>query len=128
MTRTACNIDSLACDPGLELDCPNPNSRVSKTPASETRLITECGQAITFSIAKGDETGPSDEPRGGLQGDEWGAYRSLNVQQEWTTRSPKGHEPYGDGAPVVVRGRENRSHGEGGQVLTKATEACEGGA
>src|SRR4051794_33178767 len=30
--------------------------------------------------------------------------------------SPVGREPYGDGVPVVVRGRESRPHGEGGQV------------
>src|SRR5260370_41224743 len=30
--------------------------------------------------------------------------------------SPNGREPHGDGAPVVVRGRESRPHGEGGQV------------
>ena len=28
-----------------------------------------------------------------------------------------GREAYGDGAVVVVRGRESRSHGEGPQVL-----------
>ena len=32
--------------------------------------------------------------------------------------SPTGREPYGDGALVVVRGRESRPHGEGGQVST----------
>ena len=31
-----------------------------------------------------------------------------------------GAQPYGDGAPVVVRGRESRPHGEGGQVDRKA--------
>src|SRR5262249_30526064 len=30
--------------------------------------------------------------------------------------SPTGREPQGDGAPVVVRDRESRSPGEGGQV------------
>jgi hypothetical protein len=30
--------------------------------------------------------------------------------------SPTGREPYGDGVPVVVRVRESRTHGEGGQV------------
>src|SRR5215831_13699110 len=38
----------------------------------------------------------------------------------WNTGSPTGREPYGDGAPVVVRGRESRPHGEGGQVDWKA--------
>jgi hypothetical protein len=36
--------------------------------------------------------------------------------------SPTGREPYGDGAPVVVRGRESRPHGEGGQVSTKPSK------
>jgi hypothetical protein len=33
------------------------------------------------------------------------------------TGSPKGREAQGDGAAVVVRGRESRPHGEGPQVL-----------
>ena len=32
------------------------------------------------------------------------------------TGSPTGREPYGDGAAVVVRGRESQPHGEGRQV------------
>ena len=31
--------------------------------------------------------------------------------------SPKGRESKGDGAPIVVRGRESRPHGEGGQEI-----------
>src|SRR3954454_16600331 len=34
--------------------------------------------------------------------------------------SPVGREPHGDGAPVVVRGRESRPHGEGGQATRMA--------
>src|SRR4051812_48758664 len=37
-------------------------------------------------------------------------------------RSPEGREPDGDGAPVVVRGRESRPHGEGGQATEMAAE------
>ena len=33
-----------------------------------------------------------------------------------TARSPNGREPQGDGASIVARVRENRTHGEGGQV------------
>ena len=33
---------------------------------------------------------------------------------------PTGREPYGNGAPIVVRGRESRPHGEGGQVFSAA--------
>jgi translation elongation factor EF-Tu-like GTPase len=36
----------------------------------------------------------------------------------WRCRT-KGREPQGDGAPIVVRGRESRLHGEVGQVVTK---------
>ena len=39
-----------------------------------------------------------------------------NVSSEWTTRLPTGGDPYGNGAAVVVRRRENRLHGEGRQV------------
>jgi hypothetical protein len=33
--------------------------------------------------------------------------------------SPTGREPYGDGVPIVVRGRESRPHGEGEQVFSE---------
>jgi hypothetical protein len=39
-----------------------------------------------------------------------------DVLNQRTARSPNGREPYGDGVPIVVRVRENRTHGEGGQV------------
>ena len=39
-----------------------------------------------------------------------------DVGQVGKTGSPKGQRPQGDRAPVVVRGRESRPHGEGGQV------------
>src|SRR5262245_25844467 len=40
-----------------------------------------------------------------------------NVQFVRNSGSPTGRESYGDGDPVVVRGGESPSHGEGGQVL-----------
>jgi len=39
-----------------------------------------------------------------------------DVRHRRNARSPKGREPHGDGAFVVVRVRENRTQGEGGQV------------
>src|SRR5215212_6882478 len=39
-----------------------------------------------------------------------------HVQHRGNAGSPTGREPYGDGAPVVVGGRESRSQGEGEQV------------
>ena len=50
------------------------------------------------------------------QGAERSAYVALLQRMSENMGSPTGREPYGDGALVVVRGRENRLHGEGGQV------------
>jgi len=52
------------------------------------------------------------------QGDERSAYVMLLQLMHENMGSPTGREPYGDGALVVVRGRESRLHGEGGQVST----------
>jgi hypothetical protein len=43
--------------------------------------------------------------------------QTYDVQLDRNSGSPTGRESYGDGAPVVVRGRESLLHGEGGQVL-----------
>jgi hypothetical protein len=50
------------------------------------------------------------------QGAERSAYLTLVQLMPENMGSPTGREPYGDGALVVVRGRESRLHGEGGQV------------
>ena len=58
-----------------------------------------------------------------MQGDEWGAYVVLETcSAERNAGSPTGHEPSGDGVPVVVDGvtpvqgaRESRVQGAGGQ-------------
>src|SRR5438105_1024426 len=52
------------------------------------------------------------------QGAERSAYVTLRQLMPKNMGSPTGREPYGDGALVVVRGRESRPHGEGGQVST----------
>jgi hypothetical protein len=44
------------------------------------------------------------------------AYVTLEQLMLENVGSLTGREPYGDGALVVVRGRESRPHGEGGQV------------
>lgn len=48
---------------------------------------------------------------------------TYHFQLARNTGSPKGRESYGDGAPIVVRGRESRPHGEGGQVLMESDMA-----
>jgi hypothetical protein len=52
-----------------------------------------------------------------VEGNERGAYLTLRRSTSRDTGSPTGREAQGDGAAVVVRGRENRLHGEGPQVL-----------
>jgi hypothetical protein len=57
----------------------------------------------------------------GPQGCEMATYIILNVNHRRNARLPKGREPHGNGVPVVVRGRESRPHGEGGQVNRMTT-------
>ena len=52
-----------------------------------------------------------------VQGVERGTCVALGRSIRPNTGSPTGCEAQGDGAAVVVRGRESRSHGEGPQVL-----------
>ena len=51
----------------------------------------------------------------------WAPTTVLNVVRARNAGSPTGGNPHGDGVPVVVRGRESRPHGEGGQVSEIAT-------
>ena len=51
-----------------------------------------------------------------VQGDEQGAYVVLGRSTQRDTGSPTGREAHGDGAVIVVRGRESGPHGEGPQV------------
>jgi hypothetical protein len=43
--------------------------------------------------------------------------RRSDVSYRGSKGSPTGREPYGDGAPIVVCGRESRPPGKGGQVI-----------
>jgi hypothetical protein len=62
-------------------------------------------------------------PCPGIQGDEWGAYVTLERTTLTNAGSPEGREPYGDRVPVVVEGvmtfqggRESRLQGEEAQA------------
>jgi hypothetical protein len=61
------------------------------------------GGRRTASVFKGANGGPKSR---------------YHVPPRRNAGSPKGREPYGDGAAIVVRGRESRPHGEGRQVPT----------
>jgi hypothetical protein len=69
----------------------------------------------SFFVAAG-ALGRWAEANEASQGTERSAYLALHQLMPGNMGSPKGREPYGDGALVVVRGRESRPHGEGGQV------------
>lgn len=74
-------------------------------------------------------------PGEGIEGDEWGAYVTLDTydrDERGITHRPRGIG--GDRAPVVVAGvttgqggRESRLQGEGAQVIvdTRCREVCE---
>ena len=77
---------------------------------------------IRYQPPRGGDSGPPcpSGPRLGgpnlrPQGREMGTYADLNVRSGRNARYPTGREPYGYGAPIVVRARESRAHGEGGQ-------------
>jgi hypothetical protein len=56
-----------------------------------------------------------------VQGNERGAYITLTRSTSRDTGLPTGREAQGDGAAVVVGGRESRPQGEGPQVLGRPT-------
>jgi hypothetical protein len=56
-----------------------------------------------------------------VEGIERGAYLTLARSTSRNTGSPTGREAQGDGAAVVVGGRESRPQGEGPQVLGRPT-------
>jgi hypothetical protein len=85
--------------------------------ACERRCVADHARSGRLTTARGEFKGMSGEPKG-----------RYHEQPARTAGSPTGREPYGDGALVVVRGRESRPHGEGGQVSTKAMKLRKGGA
>jgi hypothetical protein len=107
------------------LNCLNLSFHGVKRPAEDT--TTE----ILLPPIPGKFCGPGNAPeRHGmptrhLKEANEGPTQTYYVQLARNSGSPKGRESYGDGDPIVVRGRESRPHGEGGQVLRGThTEGC----
>ena len=91
-----------------------------QSPAMErTSRATACQGAVgrigrfTFAARNSPCRATANEA---VQGDEQGTYVALSRSTRTDTGSPTGREAHGDGAVVVVRGRESRPHGEGPQV------------
>jgi hypothetical protein len=73
--------------------------------ACERRCVATLARSGRLTTTSGEFKGMSGEPKG-----------RCHSQPDRTTGSPKGREPYGDRAPIVVSGGESPLHGEGGQV------------
>jgi len=80
-------------------------------------MLGRCWRDRTVSVAPSEISFRQTTTSEVVQGIEQGTYVTLGRSIRRNTGSPKGREAYGDGAAVVVRGRESRSHGEGPQVL-----------
>jgi hypothetical protein len=80
-------------------------------------MLGRCWRDRTVSVAPSEISFRQTTTSELVQGVEQGTYVTLGRSIRRNTRSPEGREAYGDGAAVVVRGRESRPHGEGPQVL-----------
>jgi len=101
----------------LKLDCLNLSFHGVNVPAEDTATVVLLppmsglfGCPVNASRRHGMPTrhfkGANEEPN-----------QTYYVQLARNAGSPTGRESYGDGDPIVVRGRESLLHGEGGQVL-----------
>jgi hypothetical protein len=108
----------------LEPQFPSVNESDPRNTA-DYRVQSVCEKRCVAILARSDRLATTSGEFKGMSGEPKGRYHRQPVR---TAGSPTGREPYGDGAPVVVRGRESRPHGEGGQVFTKTTELQAGGA
>jgi len=101
----------------LELQAPAMHRTFSCNHAWRSHRLT-----AVFIVAAG-ALGRWAEANEASQGAERSAYVTLFQRMSENMGSPTGREPYGDGALVVVRGRESRPHGEGAQSCSAATDA-----
>jgi hypothetical protein len=111
--------EARAAGSGLDCSKPNPDRGIDhplttgRSPQADS-VRPSCAGPSRFGPGKSArrDTG-RDIPGVGMSGRPKPRY---DVRRRRNARSPTGREPQGDGAPVVVRGRESRPHGEGGQV------------
>jgi hypothetical protein len=103
--------------PWRKLNCLNPNldlvNRVAHRQAtgSPVPLPSYCKgvAARTFPTVEDHATSVHKEMS-------WAPKGHYYVHHRWNAGFPTGREAHGNGAPIVVRGRESRLHGEGEQV------------
>jgi hypothetical protein len=98
-----------------KLHCLNSRFQRCNTHSLRNHVWRSHRLTAVFTVAAG-ALGRWAEANEASQGTERSAYVTLHQLISGNMGSPTGREPYGDGARVVVRGRESRPHGEGGQV------------
>ena len=99
----------------LRLDCLNPSLQRWNVTSRATACQGAVGRIGRFTFAARNSPCRTTANEA-VQGDERGTYVALTRSTRTDTGSPTGREAHGDGAVVVVRGRESRPHGEGPQV------------
>jgi|GEM_PF-2531629 len=103
----------------LKLDCLNSSFQGVMAPQRIQRLKSSCRCIPEFFGCSGNIPARHRMPTRHFKGAKGEPNPTYYVQLARNAGSSKGREPYGDGAPIVVRGRESRLHGEGGQVLVE---------
>lgn len=103
----------------LKFDCLNSSFQGVMSSQRIQRLKSFCRCIPEFFCCSGNIPARHRMPTRHFKGAKGEPNPTYYVQLARNAGSPKGREPYGDGAPIVVRGRESRLHGEGGQVLVE---------
>ena len=101
----------------LKLDCLNSSFQGVMAPQRIQRLKSSCRCIPESFGCSGNIPARHQMPMRHSKGTNGEPNPTYHVQLARNTGSPTGRESYGDGAPIVVRRRESRLHGEGGQVL-----------
>lgn len=104
----------------LKLHCLNSSFQGVKSPQRKQRLKSSCRCIPEFFGRSGNTSARHRMPTRHFKEANGEPNPTYHVQLARNAGSPTGRESYGDGALIVVRGRENRLHGEGGQVFAES--------
>lgn len=101
----------------LKLNCLNSNFQGVMAPQRKQRLTSSCCAYPSPSDARGNTSARHRMSTRHFKEANGEPNPTYHVQLVRNAGSPTGRESYGDGASIVVRGREIRLHGEGRQVF-----------
>src|SRR3954463_2140709 len=105
---------------GSRMDCLNPSHQRWTSTSRATACRGAVGRIGRFHFRR-PKLPCRATANEAVQGGEQGTYVALSRSTRTDTGSPSGREAHGDGAVVVVRGRESRPHGRrtAGALTTK---------